>query len=284
MKTIFTRSYAFIFAALILTAPAAKLLAWGKTGHKIINRAAVDYFPAEMKDFKAWKDYLGEHASDPDIRRLTDKSEAPRHFIDIDFYKEFRNGRMVENEDSLIAIYGKDTVTKVGLLPWATLNTFNNLVKAFKERNRDKAMMLAADLGHYVADGHQPMHCVVNYNGQLTNQEGVHARYESDMVNRYADELKNSFDSTEISLVKDPLNFIFGYISGSNSVCSVLFDADLLATKEAGNTTSDDYYLIMWFRTKYITEIQFNKAAQDFAALVYTAWVEAGRPPYSELN
>jgi hypothetical protein len=284
MKPHSTKLFTLIFIALFLTAPAAKLLAWGKTGHKIINRAAVDYLPAEMKDFTAWKDYLGEHASDPDIRRLTDKSEAPRHFIDIDFYKEFLNGRMIENEDSLIAIYGKDTVTKVGLLPWATLNTFNNLVKAFKEKNRDKAMLLAADLGHYVADGHQPMHCVVNYNGQLTNQEGVHARYESDMVDRYANELENSFDSTEISLVKNPLEFIFGYISGSNSVCSVLFDADLLATKEAGNTTSDDYYRIMWFRTKYITEIQFNKAAQDFAALVYTAWVEAGRPPYSELN
>ena len=265
MKSNYTRLYTLIFLALFLIAPAAKLLAWGETGHKIISRKAVDYFPAEMKDFKAWRDFLGEHASDPDIRRMTDKSEAPRHFIDLDYYKEFLMGKMIENKDSLTAIYGKDTVTKIGLLPWATLDTFNNLVKAFKERNRDKAMMLAADLGHYVADGHQPMHCVVNYNGKLTNQEDIHARYETDMINRYADELENCFDS-------------------SNSVCSVLFDADLLATQEAGNTTSDEYYRIMWFRTKYITEIQFNKAAQDFAALVYTAWVEAGKPPYSGLN
>jgi hypothetical protein len=284
IKSIYTKLHTLIFVALFLIAPASKLLAWGETGHKIINRKAVDYFPAEMKDFRSWRDFLGEHASDPDIRRLTDKSEAPRHFIDIDYYKEFLIGRMIENKDSLIAIYGDSTVTKVGLLPWATLETFNNLVKAFRERNRDKAMMLAADLGHYVADGHQPMHCVVNYNGQLTNQEGVHARYETEMVNRYADELENSFDSTEISLVKSPLDFIFGYIFGSNSVCDVLLDADLLATKDAGNTTSDEYYRIMWFRTKYITEVQFNKAAQDFAALVYTAWVEAGKPPYSELN
>jgi hypothetical protein len=284
IKSIYTKLHTLIFVALFLIAPASKLLAWGETGHKIINRKAVDYFPAEMKDFRSWRDFLGEHASDPDIRRLADKSEAPRHFIDIDYYKEFLIGRMIENKDSLIAIYGDSTVTKVGLLPWATLETFNNLVKAFRERNRDKAMMLAADLGHYVADGHQPMHCVVDYNGQLTNQEGVHARYETEMVNRYADELENSFDSTEISLVKSPLDFIFGYIFGSNSVCDVLLDADLLATKDAGNTTSDEYYRIMWFRTKYITEVQFNKAAQDFAALVYTAWVEAGKPPYSELN
>ncbi len=132
----------------------------------------------------------------PDIRRRTDKSEAPRHFIDIDYYKEFLMGKMIENKDSLIAIYGAETVTKVGLLPWATLDTFNNLVKAFKERNRDKAMIFAADLGHYVADGHQPMHCVVNYNGQLTDQKGVHARYESEMIDRYENELENSFENS----------------------------------------------------------------------------------------
>ncbi len=88
----------------------------------------------------------------------------------------------------------------------------------------------------------------------------------------------------EIPEVQNPLDFILDYISGSNSVCDVLFDADLLATKEAGNTNSDDYYRIMWFRTKYITEVQFNKAAQDFAALVYKAWVEAGKPPYAGFN
>ncbi len=40
------------------------MLAWGETGHKIINRKSVDYLPAEMKEFSAWRDYLGEHASD----------------------------------------------------------------------------------------------------------------------------------------------------------------------------------------------------------------------------
>ena len=85
MKSNYTRLYTFIFLALFLIAPAAKLSAWGKTGHKIINSKAVDYFPAEMKDFRVWSDYLGEHASDPDIRRMTDNSEAPKHFIDLDY-------------------------------------------------------------------------------------------------------------------------------------------------------------------------------------------------------
>ena len=284
MNSKYEKLIALLFVLLFFLIPSEKLFAWGETGHRIINRKAVDYFPPEMAAFKAWRDYLGEHASDPDIRRRTDKSEAPRHFIDIDYYKEFLLGKMIENEDSLISIYGLKTVTKVGLLPWATLDTFNNLIKAFKDRDGDKAMSLASDLGHYVADGHQPMHTVVNYNGQLTNQKGVHVRYESEMINRYQDELENSFGDCHISQVKDPLKFIFGYISSSNSVCDVLFDADALATKEAGSITSDEYYRLMWFRTKYITEVQFNKAAQDIAALIYTAWVDAGRPDFSEFK
>lgn len=270
--------------SLIILIPSTQLFAWGETGHKIINRKAVDYFPEEMNAFRAWRDYLGEHASDPDLRRRTDKSESPRHFIDIDYYKEFMIGKMIENKDSLIAIYGTETVTKIGLLPWSTLDTFNKLVEAFKAKDKDKAMMLAADLGHYVADGHQPMHTVVNYNGQLTDQKGVHSRYESEMINRHEDELENSFENCSISEIAEPLKYIFGYISNSNSVCDILFDADKLATKEAGNTTSDEYYRIMWFRTKYITEVQFNKAAQDIAALIYTAWLDAGKPDYSEFK
>lgn len=273
-----------IILFLIVSIPSTSLFAWGKTGHRIINRKAVDYFPEEMEAFRAWRDFLGEHASDPDIRRRTDKSEAPRHFIDIDYYKEFLLGKMIENKDSLISVYGTETVTKIGLLPWATLDTFNNLIEAFKERDKNKAMLLTSDLGHYIADGHQPMHTVVNYNGQLTNQKGVHERYESDMIDRHQNEIENSFEDCHISQIKAPLNFIFRYISGSNSVCDVLFDADSLATKEAGNYTSDEYYRIMWFRTKYITEIQFNRAAQDLAALIYTAWVDAGKPDLSEFK
>ena len=244
----------------------------------------MDCLPVEMKAFSAWKDYMGEHSSDADIRRRTDKTEAPKHFIDIDFYKEFLEGNMIENEDSLVAIYGRDTVEKIGVLPWATIRTYKNLVAAFKEKNRDRALIYAADLGHYVADGHQPMHTVVNYNGQLTNQKGVHARYESDMINRHESELENSLDEGNVSDVKDPLKFIFNYIAGTNSVAEVLFAADKLAAREAGNTDSDEYYRIMWFRTKYITEVQFEKAEEDLASLIYSAWVEAGKPAFSDFN
>ncbi|MHB1688144.1 MAG: S1/P1 nuclease [Ignavibacteriaceae bacterium] len=257
---------------------------WGEEGHKMISKMAVQFFPPEMKAFVQWEDYLSQHAPDPDLRKKDDKSEGPKHFIDIDFYKEFLAGKMIENEDSLIAKYGETEVIKNGVLPWATLKTFQELTKAFKEHDKEGALKLAADLGHYVADGHQPMHTVLNYNGQLTDQKGVHAHYEITMVDEHLKELEDSFQPVPAPFIKDPMNFIFNYISNSNSVCGILFDADNFAFKESGSRRSDEYYRLMWFRMGYITEVQFDHAAEDFASLVYTAWINGGKPSFESMK
>jgi len=257
---------------------------WGDKGHKLINKKSVLYLPASMKNYKKWADYLEEHAPDPDWRKKDDKTEAPKHFIDIDFYKEFLSGHMIMNEDSLISEYGKKEVIKQGILPWATLQTYQDLIQAFKDKNKEKALKLAADLGHYVADGHQPMHTVLNYNGQLTGQKGLHARYEITMVDGHLKELDDSFDPQPVTLVKDPEAFIFDYISGANSLNSVLLDADSLAYNQSNSRKDSTYYNIMWFRTKYITETQFNNASKDFAALLYTAWIKGGKPGFNRMK
>jgi hypothetical protein len=269
---------------IIIILPIGFIYSWGAKGHTIINENAVQILPKEMNFFKVWKDYLGQHASDADIRRETDKTEAPRHYIDIDYYKEFLNGEMIENKDELVSKYGDSSVTSKGILPWATLQTLNNLTEAFKEKNRDKILIYAADLGHYVADGHQPMHTTVNYNGQLSNQKGIHFRYEVTMIDKHINTLEQIVDSSNVNYIKDPLPFIFNYISNANSVNIVLLDGDKLAQSESGSTENDDYYRILWFRTKYVTETQFKTAEEDLASLFYTAWINAGKPAFAEIN
>lgn len=268
----------------VIILPMSFVYPWGAKGHTVINENAVEILPKEMNSFKVWKDYLGQHASDADIRRETDKSEAPRHYIDIDFYKEFLNGKMIEKKEELISKYGDSTVTSNGILPWATLQTLNNLTEAFKEKNRDKILIYAADLGHYVADGHQPMHTTVNYDGQFSNQKGVHYRYEVTMVDMHIDTLQQIIDTSNVNFISDPLNFIFKYISNANTVNVVLLDGDKLAHSISGSTESDDYYRIFWFRTKYVTETQFKTAEEDLASLFYTAWVNAGKPDFNNIN
>jgi hypothetical protein len=261
------------------------LFAWGEKGHALINKKAVEALPNEMNGFKKWINYLVEHASDPDKRRDYDSTEFNKHFIDIDYYKEFRQGNMVKERDKLISLYSDSVVSGMGILPWATLAAFNNLIQAFKEKDRDKALIYATDLGHYVGDAHQPMHNIMNYDGQMTDQKGIHARYEEYMIDRVTrQELDSIIEPVKISYVKDPPDYIFNYITNSNSVAPVLFDADIFAFKEAGNRDNEMYYNLLWFRTKYITKIMFNSSVQDLASLIYTAWVNAGKPSFKNFQ
>ena len=77
------------------------IFGWGDQGHKLINNKAVALLPAELQSFTKWKDYITLHSVDPDNRKRDDKTEAPKHFIDIDFYKEFINGKMIEDKKGI---------------------------------------------------------------------------------------------------------------------------------------------------------------------------------------
>jgi len=257
---------------------------WGDDGHKLIAKKAVDRLKEKIKGIEQYQNFISNHSTDPDTRKSNDKTEGPKHFIDIDFYEEFLNGRMVQDKNQLINLYGDSVVTKMGLLPWATLETFKNLAKSFSEKNRDKILIYASDLAHYVADAHQPMHTMLNYDGQLTGQEGIHRRYESFMIERYIDELSKETKGFEVVYVEEPMDFIFDYISNSNSLSEILLNADKFANNKSGSTENDQYYSLLWFKTKYVTKIQFESAYNSLASLIFTAWVDGGKPDFTDIN
>lgn len=257
---------------------------WGDEGHSLIGRMSTRYFPKEMKAFIAYKDYLSEHSKDPDYRKKADKTEGMKHFIDIDFYKEFQTGKMVSNKDSLLKSYSAKDIDKNGILPWATLDTYNKLVKAFKDKDKEEVLLYISDLCHYVGDGHQPMHSLTNYDGQLTGQKGLHSRYEIKMTDAHITELENSFRYKEPEYIKNPLDFIFTYITNTNILSSIVFDADTYAFNICKKRSGDEYYRLMWFRTSYITKLEVNDAAYDLACLVYSAWTDAGKPSFKRIK
>lgn len=257
---------------------------WGEEGHKLIAKKAIELLKEKISNIELYKDYITENSIEPDIRRTYDDSEYPRHFIDIDYYQEFLDGRMIKSKEQLVSIYSDSIVTVMGLLPWATLETLRNLTNAFRELNRDKALIFAADLAHYVADAHQPLHTILNYDGQLTNQKGVHKRYETEMINRYLDILNNKKTIPDIIYINEPLDYIFNYITNSNSLAEVLFAADKFASSRASSTENEEYYRLLWFRTEYITRVQISAAANALASLIFTAWNDAGKPSILKIN
>jgi hypothetical protein len=267
-----------IFLLVLFVFVTTQIFGWGDEGHKLIAEFGIRMLPRQMKLPDDLAAAIVEHSVDPDHRKREDKSEGAKHFIDIDYYKEFLDGHMIMSRDSLEKIYDESTVAKQGVLPWATEDTYKNLVEAFKQNDRDNILLYASDLAHYVGDGHQPMHETINYNGQLTDQKGVHSRYESEMVNANLSKLKSSFKKQTPYYIKDISSYVFDYIYESNSYLEVLLSADKSSSEITGGSYNKDYYRLMWFKTKYVTEYEFNSAALSLASLIYSAWKDAGKP------
>ncbi len=157
------------------------VFAWGFYGHKLVNRLAVYSLPPEMFAFyKANIDYLTENAINPDKRRYSDTSEACRHYIDLDHYeKVFPIDTVPMRWNEAVKKLSKDTLLAYGIVPWHIQVMLERLTNAFKEKDLQKILFLSADIGHYIADAHVPLHASENYNGQMTGQHGIHGFWES---------------------------------------------------------------------------------------------------------
>jgi hypothetical protein len=262
---------------LILSAFTIILGSWGSTGHRKINGAAYLSFNQQMQDFLLWSSFLADHASDADYRKQNDPNEGPKHYIDINNYYAFLlQGRIPQTLDSVVNLYGSSFVYGNGILPYATIATVNLLKQSFESNNMEAAKTAAADLGHYVADGHMPLHITSNYDGDETGNSGIHSRYESSMINTYEDELFYSGDS--ISVIPDVTAYVFNYIYTNHTYVDSVLDADTYAHSTTGSTNSSAYKQALWNETKGFTTMLFKQASHSLTELIYTAWVNAGSP------
>jgi len=269
--------YKISFSVIIMVI-STQLLSWGALGHEIITRLAIDGLPDEMSFIKENSKYLCDHSIDADKRKNDDPTEEYKHYIDIDYYEGFNVGEIVTDKAELIEIYGQEIVDDMGILPWNTIEVLNNLTIAMRQNNKDDILFYAADLAHYVGDAHQPQHLILNYNGKLTDQRGIHGRYEIDLINSNLEELQANISPIELTHVKKPLQFVFDYCIQSNGFAGLIELADLHALKYSGDDYNEKYFHIFWFRTKYMTFHQFSNAVEDLASLYYTAWINAGKP------
>ncbi len=254
------------------------LSGWGSKGHKKISQNFSADLPPQLSFLKpTWTNFVVNHASDADYRKNQDPDESPRHYIDIDNYPEFvQTGRITQDYDSAIAQHGYNFVIGQGILPWVIRITFDSLKSCFQRGDWNRSSLYAADLGHYVGDGHMPLHITNNYNGQITGQSGIHSRYESSLVAKYETLIVYPSDSAQ--LIQDVPAFIFGFLYENYVYVDSLLLADAYAKLQAGNNTSTEYYQALWARSGGFTIRLMRHASKALASLIYTAWVQAGSP------
>lgn len=264
---------------------------WGFYAHQRINRLAVFILPPEMIGFyKANIQYITEASVNPDRRRFSLAEEAPRHYIDLDHYGDSAMVTMPVRWGDAVAKFSEDTLKEYGIVPWHINRMYYFLKDAFMVGDPDLILKTSAELGHYIADAHVPLHTTENYNGLLTNQEGIHAFWESRLPELYSDEY--NFFVGKATYLSNPQVSAWSAVHTSHSaVDSVLTGERMLAEKMGdqkysfetkGKQTvkvySQPYSRAYHHLLNGMIERRMRAAIKMTGDFWYTAWVDAGQP------
>ena len=280
------------------------LCSWGIWGHEHINRAAVFALPMQMRTFYYnHADFITVESTGPDMKRsvYNDKSEGPKHYIDIEGFDRPLDSLPRTTADKS-KIYADSTLQKLGSLPWQIQDMMAKLTKAFKDGHKSEILLLSADLAHYLGDANMPLHTSLNYDGKLTGQPGVHSFWES----RLPEIFGNSYNlnTREAKYIDDFTKETWRIIKKSHQLADTLLAID---RKVRASMPEDKLYKKddqgNQLKTKYNTPIQSDEYANAFhtalngmvqeqmktsitavADFWYTAWVNAGKPDLNKLD
>ncbi len=253
--------------------------------------------PQMMVLYKPNIDFLEEHAVDPDKRRYAVKDEGPRHYIDIDHYGMHPYPDLPRKWKDAIAKYGEDSLMANGIVPWHIQVVLARLTAAFKEKNFSKIMKNSAELGHYIADSHVPLHANSNHNGQYTNQKGIHGFWESRIPELLADN-EFSFFLGKAQYIQNPAEYAWTRVLESAKASDSVLSFERALTKKF---SSDQKYsfetrngvVIRQYSSAFtiafnqqldgMIERRMRQSVFSVASFWYTAWVNAGQPDLKSL-
>jgi hypothetical protein len=285
-------SFLCMLMLILVLPPSGK--AWGEEGHRYINRVAAEKLPADMPQFfRDAADRLSFLGPEPD--RWRDSRElygalgavnGPDHFVDFDKPEEFSalpNDRY-KYSDWLRSTGRNPEAT--GFLPYAILENFQKVEVLFRlwrdphhadERAQieQNIVFYAGVLGHYVADGSQPLHTSIHYNGWSTSanpdlftREPLHGRFETAFVKANIKPEDFSGEVKTATELPDAFAADVKYLLDSNSHVAELYRMDKVVKWDANNHSPE--------AKKFVCE-RLAAGSQMLANLWYTAWVDSAR-------
>ena len=276
-----------LFLLLIVLLIPSSSDAWGFEAHKFIADRMIELLPPELKPlFEERRPFIVERSVDPDLwRNVGWEEEPPNHFLDLD-HQAFGpypfNGLPRDYADA-IQKFGREFIHTQGLLPWRTSEFYGRLQREFESLKRkpapgyaaDNIVLLAAIIAHYVSDGHVPLHSVVNYNGQLTGQDGLHSRWESELFERYRSKL--TIAPPAVTPVSVPRDVMFEVLLASNRATANVLESDRTAA-EGREFYDDAYFEALAAGTLGTLERRLNDSISSVASFIVGAWEAAGKP------
>jgi hypothetical protein len=270
-----------MLAASLVPAPA---FAWGTAAHRLVMSRAIDELPSDIRPFfDANREELVLRVNDPDLWRVVGWDEDANHFLDfgVDEYGPYPFTALPRDYDRAVERFGSELVKEYGLLPWRFAEMFGELRRAFQgvaastPFASSNVVLFAAAAAHYIQDAHQPLHATINYDGQQTGQRGLHARFETQLFERFGPRL--ALKPASRPPMDGPRDAAFDVLLESYRLVPELLDAD--KTAAGARATYDNRYYDEFFReARPLLERRLSESVAVTAAMITGAWVEAGRP------
>lgn len=287
------KKYSLILSAFIIIILCSS---WGFYAHIRINQLAVFTLPEGMLRFyKNNYKYITDHAADADRRRYAVASEAPKHYLDVENYEEHIDS-IPEKWQDAVKKYGNEKLQEDGIVPWQIQRSYYSLVNAFKERDSLKILKYSSDLGHYIADAHVPLHTTNNHNGQLTNQTGIHAFWESRIPELFAKNYK--LMTGKANYIENPLKEAWNIVKNTHTMVDTVlkFEAQLNDTYPAdqkydfsqrGRNVMKQYSVgyskAYQDMMKGMVARQMKVAILKVGSFWMSAWIDAGQPDLNNM-
>jgi hypothetical protein len=282
----------YLLCCLIVYQQAYAYIPWGFYAHKKINKQAIFTLPSPLIGlYKRHISDVERFAVLPDQRRHSLDQEAARHYIDLDRYnKEHIKYMTWENATNY---YSEDSLQKHGIVPWNILSYYKQLKYAFIEKDTMRIIKLSAELGHYVADAHVPLHTTSNYDGQQTNQVGIHSFWESKIPEQIQDQLDDW--SGPADYIPNVLHAAWDWIFESHSLLANVFTGEKLINERMPDSKKYRHgqkglNLEKMYTEPYIeayhkqldnqVERRYQASIKHIGNLWYSAWLEAGEPDF----
>ncbi len=295
-----------LILAMLLSVAAPRSFAWGRDGHKIINRVAMEKLPSSMPAFLRTPQALDEIeylGPEPDRWRSSAEPElnfggAPEHIIDLELADlAAPDGLPTERYDFLEDLNAADrlhpnmadrlTPQKVGLLPWQTTEDFERLTVDMGEFRRlqwghaepyGAQLAILYDigcLGHYVGDGSQPLHTTINYNGwvetenpeHFSRKSGIHSRFETEFVHDNIQARDVAPLIPTARIVQAPFQDFLQYLRNSHAQVAQVYRFDKRGDFDGRGTAA----------SRTFSAERLAAGATMLRDMIYTAWVDSAR-------
>jgi hypothetical protein len=261
---------------------------WGFNGHRKINRMAVFTLPNEMSGFfKKNLEFITANSTTPDSRRYSNKEEGAGHYIDIEYYVNVQELEK-KNWNEINKIIPKDSLYKHGILPWRIIQYKFLLQKAFEQKSYREILKYASELGHYIADAHVPLHTTKNYNGQYTNQLGIHSLWETKIVDLIQNDI--NYFTEKAYYVEDIEKFIWDIINKSHTEIpivlikeknlsdSILYPKYKFKSNNEKVSYTDKFISDYNLKMNELVSEKIKESIIHLGSIWYTAWIDAGQP------